>query len=133
MIIITMPCHVTTNDATPDSTVRSTWATMYEGTVVRRDCPPDFEPATTTVHVDAGSEIRRNLVGKRARFNLSVENEQADAGRDGQTCLARQNSPARTGTGKTSGFPAQLTTSRIVNHTRLINTLLKVPTIQTYY
>ena len=34
------------------------------------------------------------------RFSLSVKNEQADAGRDGQTCLARPNSHARTGTGK---------------------------------
>ena len=31
---------------------------------------------------------------------LSVENEQADAGRGGQTRLARPNSQARTGTGK---------------------------------
>ena len=30
---------------------------------------------------------------------MSVENEQADAGRDGRTCLARPNSRARTGTG----------------------------------
>ena len=29
-----------------------------------------------------------------------VENEQTDAGRDGQTCLATLNSQARTGTGK---------------------------------
>ena len=34
------------------------------------------------------------------RFSLSVENEQAGAGRDGRTHLARPNSPARTGTGK---------------------------------
>ena len=34
------------------------------------------------------------------RFSMSVENEQADAGRDGQTCLARPNSQARTETGK---------------------------------
>ena len=32
------------------------------------------------------------------RFSLSVENEQADAGRDGQTRLARPNGRARTGT-----------------------------------
>ena len=41
---------------------------------------------------------RRNPVS--ARFSLSVENERADAGRDGQTCLARPNSQARTGTAK---------------------------------
>ena len=33
------------------------------------------------------------------RFSLSVENEQADAGRDGRTRLTRPNSQARTGTG----------------------------------
>ena len=37
-----------------------------------------------------------------ARFHLSVENEQDDAERDDQTCLARPNSQARTGTGKYS-------------------------------
>ena len=31
------------------------------------------------------------------RLGLSVENEQADAVRDGRTCLARLNSRARTG------------------------------------
>ena len=34
------------------------------------------------------------------RFSLNVENEQTDAGRDDQTCLARPNSQARTGTGR---------------------------------
>ena len=34
------------------------------------------------------------------------------AGRDGRTRLARPNSQARTGTGKLSFFPVQLTTSR---------------------
>ena len=47
------------------------------------------------------------------RFSLSVENERADAGRDGRTCLARPNSRARTGTGKYSFSPVQLTTRRI--------------------
>ncbi|CAM9349455.1 unnamed protein product, partial [Ascophyllum nodosum] len=36
------------------------------------------------------------------RFSLSVENEQADAGRDGRTRLARPNYQARTVTGKYS-------------------------------
>ena len=31
-----------------------------------------------------------------------MENEQTDAGRDGRTCLTRQNSQARTVTGKNS-------------------------------
>ena len=33
-------------------------------------------------------------------FSLSMENEQADAGRDDRTRLARPNSHAQTGTGK---------------------------------
>ena len=36
----------------------------------------------------------------RTRFSLNVENEQGDVGRDGQTCLVRPDSQARTGTGK---------------------------------
>ena len=44
----------------------------------------DFPPFTTT------------------RFNLSVENEQADSGQDGQTLFTRPNFQARTGTGKSS-------------------------------
>ena len=48
----------------------------------------------------------------RIRLSLSAENEQADAGRDCRTCLARPNSQARTGTGKNNhGSPVQLTTS----------------------
>ena len=34
-------------------------------------------------------------------FNHGVENERAEAGRDGRTRLARPNSQARTGTRKT--------------------------------
>ena len=60
------------------------------------------------------------------------ENEQADAGQDGRIHLLRPNSQARTGTGKCSCFPVQLTTSRIGNNTRLIHTLLKVLTMHTY-
>ena len=36
------------------------------------------------------------------RFSLSMENEQAEAGRDGGTRLVRPNSLARTGTGEYS-------------------------------
>ena len=36
---------------------------------------------------------------KSTRFSMSVENERTDAGWDGQTCLARPNSQARTGQG----------------------------------
>ena len=65
------------------------------------------------------------------RFSLSVENKQTDAGRDGQTCLARLNSQARTGTGKYFIFILyfQLTMSRFGNLTRLIRTPM---TIHTY-
>ena len=41
---------------------------------------------------------RKNVVW--TRFSLSMENEQANAGRDGRTRLARPNSHARTGTGE---------------------------------
>ena len=44
----------------------------------------------------------------------------ADAGWDGRTRLARLHSQGRTGTGKKTLFPVQLTTSRISNHTQLI-------------
>ena len=39
------------------------------------------------------------------RFSPNMENEQADAGRDSRTCLARPHSQARTGTGKLFFFP----------------------------
>ena len=66
-------------------------------------------------------------------FSLSlVENEQADAGQGDRARLARLNSQARRGIGKNSCFSFQLTTTRIGNHTRLSNTLLKTLTIQTY-
>ena len=44
---------------------------------------------------------------------LSAENERADAGRDGRTCLARPISQARTRRGGKLIFPVELTTSRI--------------------
>ena len=56
---------------------------------------------------NAVTEIERKPVSKHQpiRFSLSVENERADAGRDGQACLARPTFQARTGTGKYSFFP----------------------------
>ena len=52
-------------------------------------------------------------------FSLSLENEQADAGPDGRTRLARLNSQARTGTdSKIFIFSVQLTTSSTGNLTR---------------
>ena len=66
-----------------------------------------------------------------ARFSLSEEDEQADAGRDCRSRLARLSYQARTGTGEFIS-PVQLTTSRIGNLTRLmlIHTLLYVMTIR---
>ena len=73
----------------------------------------------------------RGIPRVSTRFSLSMENEQADAGQDGRTRLARPNSQARTGAGKYSFFLVQLTTSRIGSLTWLIYTLLYVMTIHT--
>ena len=50
-------------------------------------------------YMNAAAEIGR-ILRVSTIISLSIENEQTDAGRDGQTCLARPNSQARTGTGK---------------------------------
>ena len=77
--------------------------------------------------VDGVVEKGRNPVSRhQIQLNLSAEKDQAGAGRDRRTCLERQNSQARTRTGKNMFFPVQLTLSRIGNHIRLIHTLLKV-------
>ena len=55
--------------------------------------------------------------GGRTRFSLSVENEQDDAGRDCQTCLARQIFSRANGGRDITIFPVQLTTSRIGYYT----------------
>ena len=60
------------------------------------------------------------------RLSLSVENDEADAGCDGRTCLARPNPQARNRDREIFIFSVQLTTSRIGNYTWLIHTLLKV-------
>ena len=76
----------------------------------------------------AVAERGRNCVSKHQK-SLSVENEQADAGRDGQTCLARYRIFRRErGQGSIHFFcSVQLTTtSRIGNHALLIHALLKV-------
>ena len=52
-----------------------------------------------------------------------MENEQADTRRDGQICLTKPNSQARTRT--RIFFPVQLTMDRIGKLTRLICTLLQ--------
>ena len=82
--------------------------------------------------MDAAAELGRNPVSKH-QIQAEYGDEQADAGWDCQTRLARPNSLARTGTGKYSCSPVQLTTSRIGNHARLIHTLARFVTIHTYY
>ena len=51
--------------------------------------------------MDAAAELGRNPVSKH-QVQSEYEDEQADAGRDGWTRLARPNSQARTGTGEYS-------------------------------
>ena len=49
--------------------------------------------------MDAAAELGRNPVSKH-QIQPEYRDEQADAGRDGRTRLARPNSQARTGTGE---------------------------------
>ena len=74
--------------------------------------------------MDAAAEIGRNTVSK-LQIQPEYGDEQADAGRDCRTRLARPNSRAPTGTGDREIFifPDQRTTSRIDNLTRLMITL----------
>ena len=51
--------------------------------------------------MDASAESGRNPVSKH-QIQPEYGDEQADAGRDCRTCLARPNSQARTGTEKSS-------------------------------
>ena len=59
------------------------------------------------------SGLNRLRVCKRQIQLKSVENNQADAGQDGRTRLARPNSRARAGTGEIFIFPVQVTTGKI--------------------
>ena len=61
---------------------------------------------------ECGRKERSPRVG--AMFCSSVENERAGAGRDGQTCLAKPNSQARTNGDREEKkqTPVQLATSR---------------------
>ena len=76
----------------------------------------------------AAAELGRNP-GSRHQIQPEYGDEQAGAGGDSRNRFARPNSQARTGTGKYSFFPVQLTTSRIGNLTRLILTLAIFVTI----
>ena len=76
--------------------------------------------------MDAAAEIGRNPVLFKHQIQpTSLKKEQADAGRDGRTRLARPDSQPRRGVGNIP-FPysIQLTTRRIRNLTRLIHTRL---------
>ena len=44
--------------------------------------------------VDVVAENGRNPASKLTRYSLAVDSEQADAGCDGRTCIARLNSQA---------------------------------------
>ena len=79
--------------------------------------------------MDAAAELGRSTMSKH-RFNVSIENEQADTRRDSQTCPAKPSFQARTGARKI--FPVQLTMNRIGNLTQLICTLLYVMTTDAY-
>ena len=81
--------------------------------------------------MDAAAELGRNPVSKH-QIQPEYGDEQADAGRDCRTRLARPNSQARTRTGKYIFFPVQLTTCRAGNLTCLIHTLFICVTIHTY-
>ena len=75
--------------------------------------------------MDAVAEIGRNPVSRhQIQPEYRMDNEQAGAGRDCRTRLARPNCQAQTGRQEILFFPVQLTTSRISNLTRLIHILL---------
>ena len=65
------------------------------------------------------------------RIIPSVENERANAGRDGRTRSRDQILRRERGQGNIL-FPVRLNTREIANHTRLIHTLPKILTIHTY-
>ena len=73
-------------------------------------------------YVDAAAEIGRNPVIKH-QIQPEYGDEQADAGRDCRTRLARPNFSGANADREILIFPVQLTTSRIGNLTRLVRTL----------
>ena len=83
--------------------------------------------------MDAAAELGRNPVSKH-QIQPEFEDEQADAGRDCRTRLARPSSQARTNADREMFiFPVQLTTRRTGNLTRLIDTLAICVTIHRLY
>ena len=83
--------------------------------------------------MDAAAELGRNPGSMHEKIQAEYGDEQADAGRDCRTRLARSISQARTRTEKKNIFPVQLTTCGIGNLiTRLIHTLAICVTAHTY-
>ena len=80
--------------------------------------------------MDAAAEIGRNPVSKH-QIQPEYGDEQADAGRDCRTRLARPNSQAHADR-EILTFPVQLTASRTGNLTRLIHTPAICLTMHTY-
>ena len=75
--------------------------------------------------MDPGAGSGWNTIpGINTRFSLSMENEQADMGRDGPNPSREIKSSGANGDRAMFIFPVQLTTSRNGNLTRLIHTLL---------
>ena len=82
--------------------------------------------------MDATAELGSNLVIRKHKVQPEHGDEQADAGRDYRNRLARLNSQVQTGTEKYSFLSFQLTTTKIGNLTRLIDTLATFVTVHTY-
>ena len=61
---------------------------------------------------DSGRKERRPYLS--TRFTRGVENEEADAGRDGRTCIAEPNSQARTDTEEKDVSLVLVTTNKII-------------------
>ena len=81
---------------------------------------------------DGTSKLGRNLVNKH-QIQPEYGDEQADAGRDCRTRLARPISQAGANADReTSFFSVELITSRVGNHTRLIHTVATCGTIHTH-
>ena len=79
---------------------------------------------TMNIALCTAAEIGRNPVSKH-QIQPEHGNKQADVRGDRRTRFATKFSGAN-GDREKCIFPAQLTTSRIGNHTRLVHTLLKV-------
>ena len=81
------------------------------------------------VNGEDGRRRGKREEGKDASKHQSQQ--RVDAGRDGRT-LSRNQILRRKRDREILSFPVQLTTSRVVNHSRLIHTLLNVLTVHAY-